>query len=155
MKVFFALLIVALSASHLPGQSLPQAHPYENQLRKLVAEFGEAFVKADVTSLERLLTDDYIHTNTSGTVLNKQQWLAYIQSRKAELETGKLTIDSYVNEDLKVQLHGNTAIVTGRSVTAGKRDGQPFVTRLRFTHLWVKSGKQWRRAAFHDSTIPQ
>ena len=44
------------------------------------------------------------------------------------------------NEDLAARVHGESAIVTGRNVARGKREGKPFITRLRFTRLWIKDG---------------
>lgn len=125
----------------------------EQQVQDAVARFGDAFVAADVAVLELLLSDDYIHTNSTGSVLNKQQWLEYIKSRRADLESGRLKMESYKNTDLRIRVYEEAAIVTGTNVAKGKREDKQFVTELRFTHLWVRQRGQWKRAAFHDSAI--
>ena len=158
MRSTIKLIFIAtalLFCSSIPGSGQTAAGADEEQVRAAVERFGKAFVEADVSALESLLSDDYIHVNGSGSVLNKQQWLEYIKSRKAELESGRLKIESYENDDLMIRIHGESAVVTGRNVAKGKRGGQTFTTRLRFTHLWIKEGGQWKRAAFHDSRISQ
>jgi ketosteroid isomerase-like protein len=123
------------------------------QIQDAVRRFSKAFVEADVAILDMLLSEDYIHTNSTGSVLNKQQWLEYIKNRRAELEAGRLEIESYENTDLRIRVHGESAIVTGNNVAKGKIEGKSFVTQLRFTHLWIRQSGQWKRVAFHDSSI--
>ena len=69
------------------------------------------------------------------------------------MESGKLKMESYENADVKIRVYGEVAIVTGRNVAKGKREGKPFITEVRFTHLWVRERGQWKRAAFHDSVL--
>jgi ketosteroid isomerase-like protein len=123
------------------------------QIEDAVARFSKAFVEADVSTLDALLSEDYVHTNSTGSVLNKRQWLEYIKTRRADLEAGRLVIESYENTDLRIRVHAESAIVTGSNVAKGKREGKPFVTELRFTHLWIRQSGQWKRAAFHDSPL--
>ncbi len=135
--------------------SFGQASRSEEEIRASLDRFFKAFVEADATTLEALLADDYVHTNSNGGTLNKTRWLDYIRTRNAELKSGRLRIDSYTNDDLKISVYGNTAVVTGRNQSRGAREGQAFSLELRFTHIWVKQAGQWRRAAFHDSAIQQ
>ena len=55
---------------------------------------------------------------------------------------------------MTIRWHGDAAVVSSQVVSEGSRDGQPFATRLQVTQVWVRSGGQWRRAAFHDSRLP-
>ena len=135
------------------GAQPPPADAQE-QVRSSVDRFGDAFLKADVDALDALLTDDYVHTNLSGTVLDKTRWLNYVKSREGEINSGKLKVDSYVNDGIVVRVYGDAAVVTGCNVTKGAREGQAFTTRLRFTQVRVKQSRRWRRAAFHDSALP-
>jgi ketosteroid isomerase-like protein len=132
----------------------PRGNTAEQEVKKFIERFSQAFVAADVAALTPLLAEEYVHTNSNGSTLGKPQWLAYIATRKAELASGRLVIESYVNDELRIQIYGATAVVTGRNVARGKREGQAFTMRLRFTHVWVKR-KKWQRAAFHDSAISQ
>ena len=91
-----------------------------------VAEFADAFKEADTGKLDEMIHPDYIHTNTGGGVVDRQKWLAWVTTRRAEILAGKLILTTYENRDLEVRMHGDVAIVTGLNVSAGVRDGTPF-----------------------------
>jgi ketosteroid isomerase-like protein len=126
-----------------------------DEVRAAVSEFGRAFVEAGVSVLEILLAEHYIHVNgRSGSVLNRNEWLSWVESRRKELNTGNLLINAHSVEDVQVQVYGEAAVVTGVVHSSGQRKGSMFTSRVRFTNLWVMQGGAWRRAAFHDSPLP-
>ena len=130
-----------------------------DSLRRLALEralnaFSVAFLRADENALDTLLADDYVHTNGgTGSVLDKARWLGYIRTRRAELASGRLRVDRYESIDVTIRWHGDAAVVSSQVESEGSRDGQSFATRLQVTQVWVRSGGQWRRAAFHDSPL--
>lgn len=124
-------------------------------VRAAVRRFGEAYVEADVAILESLLTHDYLHVNgNSGNVLTREEWLDWIASRREEIENGSLVVTKYVVDDVRVEIYGTAAVVTGTVDASGIRNEERFASRVRFTNLWVRSNRIWRRAAFHDSALP-
>jgi ketosteroid isomerase-like protein len=125
----------------------------EAEVLARVAEFSDAFVAADAERLGAMLTDDYLHSGPTGSILTKRAWLDWIVSRRAAIESGSFRFESYQNHDVRVRIYGNTAIVNGRNSATGRRDGEPFAWNIRFTHVWVRQDGRWRRAAFHDSRI--
>jgi len=86
-------------------------------------------------------------------VLDKTEWLAWIRTRRADLAAGTIRIDHYVNDEVRIRTYGRTAVVTGLNTTEGMQEDEPFRSQLRFTHVWVNQGNQWRRAAFHDTRV--
>jgi ketosteroid isomerase-like protein len=151
IAVFISLLLMASQ-----GPAIAQETSPEDEVRAAVAAFGRAFEKADVAFLETRLTNDYIHVNgRSGSVLNRDEWLKWLSSRQAELKSGELSITSYSVEDLKVQVYGEAAVATGIVRSSGQWGGTEFTSQVRFTNLWVMQGGEWRRAAFHDSPLPE
>ncbi len=121
-----------------------------------MASFGRAFVEADVPTLDALLADTYVHVNgSSGNVLNRNEWLTWVKTRQAELEAETLVVGDYRIEELEVVLFGEAAVVTGVAISSGIRNGDLFETRLRISNVWIFGGGAWRRAAFHDSPIPE
>jgi ketosteroid isomerase-like protein len=157
MKRIVTMVAVALAGA-LPAHAQADAGAgadAEREVREAVERFGRAFADADASALDPMLTKDYVHTNWDGAVLGKSGWLDYVRSRRAQLDSGTLRIDAHTTDDLKVRLYGDVAVVTGRNTTRGKRGGDAFETRIRFTHVWVKQDGSWRRAAFHDSTIAE
>ena len=118
-----------------------------------VQRFADAFRAADAETLAKLLAADYAHTNAGGAPLTREQWLAYIQKRRSDLQSGALTIAVYENRDLEVRVSNGAAVVTGTNHTEGVAAGRPFSTKLRFTQVWLRTGSGWVRWAFHDAPV--
>ncbi len=150
--VLSTCMIAALAQSFLFAADEHSKH--EQEVAAAFAQFAEAFVKADTVVLKNLLADDYVHTNASGSVPDKTRWLAFMKTRHEDLKSGKVRIDTYRNDDLRIRVYGNTAVVTGANTTIGYRDGREWKMNLRFTNVWVKREGRWLRAAFHDSHVP-
>jgi ketosteroid isomerase-like protein len=151
LAVFIPLILMVSSRPAMAQQA-----GREDEVRASVSAFGRAFVEADVSVLETLLAQDYIHVNgRSGSVLSRDEWLKWVESRRTELNSGKLMIDSYSVGDVKVQVYGEAAVVTGVVHSSGHREGALFTSGVRFTNVWVVQGGAWRRAAFHDSPLPE
>lgn len=149
--IIVAFIFFMLSHERLSAEETKK----EAELHRAVAEFSQAFVKADESRLGELLTENYLHINgNSGTVLDRNQWLSWIKTRKRQLEDGDLVVIDYRIEELKVVLHGETAVVTGLVSSSGIRSGVKFSSRIRFSNTWVLHDGRWRRAAFHDSPAP-
>jgi ketosteroid isomerase-like protein len=60
----------------------------------------------------------------------------------------------FENYDMKVRLHGDTAVVTGKTHTKGISSGKPFDLQFQFTDTFVKDGGHWRLLAGHVSKLP-
>jgi Domain of unknown function (DUF4440) len=151
--VAFALVLSTILAA-----SVSAAEPDSLQrlaLERALVAFNAAFARGDAPALDTLLTGDYLHTNGgTGSVLDKSRWLEYIRARRTELASGRLRVTRYEASAVTIRWHGAAAVVGCRVVSEGSRDGTPFAARLQVTQFWVRSGGQWRRAAFHDSPIP-
>jgi ketosteroid isomerase-like protein len=57
----------------------------------------------------------------------------------------------FENNDMKVRIHGDTAVVTGRRHTKGIAGGKPFDSKFQFTDTFVKDAGRWRLLAGHVS----
>ena len=158
MKKYLATVIlsctVCITAYGQTSGSNLKTEPIINEINERIKTFSNAFVRADTLVLSSLLTDEYIHTNTDGSVLSKHDWLAWVQTQYNALQEGGLRIDNYVNDSVDIKIYGsNTAVVTGLNISQGERDGKAFSTHIRFTHVWIRVDGHWRRAAFHDTRI--
>ena len=115
---------IAVAASTAAAQDTRTG--VEKDIRASVQALADAFLAADAERLSQMIHVDYVHTNTGGSVVNKEQWLAFIRSRRAELDSGALKISRYDNQDVEVRTHGRVAMVTGVSVSEGVRQGAQF-----------------------------
>ena len=128
----------------------------EAEVRAAVNAFGRAFVEADVPTLESFLSENYVHVNGgSGNVLNRDDWLKWMKSRRSEIEKGELVVDDYRIEDVRIALDGDTATVIGTVFSSVSRNGNSKTSKIRFSNIWLYREGVWRRAVFHDSPLPQ
>ena len=102
---------------------------------------------SDVSTLERLLAPEYIHTDVNGDVFTRARWLEYIKQKKNAQAVNDITF-----HDVHIQVAGSVAWVTGENVFSGPayatEKGAPGTRKLRFTQIWVKRDGTWQRAAF-------
>ena len=107
----------------------------EQTLMDLERQWSKASVTGDRKVVEALLAPDFVVIREDGSLQTRAEYLAAFQK-----------IDSADTTDMKVQVHGNAAVVTG--IASGKgRDpaGKPFEFKVRYAETFVKmpDGK-WR-----------
>lgn len=88
----------------------------EDQIRQMEIEWGDAFLRRDLDALDRLMTDEYILTDPLGSVRDKADSLAAI-------ETSEVLFESTESDNVTVRINGDTAVVTGRSTFRGRYKG--------------------------------
>jgi ketosteroid isomerase-like protein len=90
-----------------------------------------------------MLDEDFVITFEDGAVYGKTGYLSYCASTSVRVDLSEMP-------DMKIRIHGHTAIVTGSYHERGEANGQPFDYHDRFTDVWMKKedGK-WRRVASH------
>lgn len=115
--------------------------------------FNKAFANGNISILSGMLTENYTHTNGSAKAIYKTDWLAYLKKRSEELASGNLTVNNYEMDQIEIEMHKSTAIVTGRVKTSTVYNGESKENEYRVTHLWVHTNNSWKRAAFHDGKI--
>ncbi len=142
----FILLIIAF------GCSLKEAAPI-SELHKAIQTFNEAFVAGDTLVLADMITENYVHTNSSWKSFGKEKWLSYMVSRREKIDSGVLEVRTYEMDEYSIEQYENTAIVTARISSAGTENGIEFDKQFRVTNLWIYDGSRWLRAGFHDTPI--
>jgi ketosteroid isomerase-like protein len=118
----------------------------EQALMKIEQEFTGVLLKGDAAALERLLADTFTLTETDGTVRDKAGFVALIKS-------GELKFASLQTHDMKVQLYGDTAVVTYRVTEKVTLKGQDVSGEGRWTDVFVRQGGRWQLVASHGSRI--
>ena len=149
-RLFLPLLLLALFGC------VPAATNEEEELALLnetLSLFNQAFRDGNLAVLDSLTTDNYTHTNSSGKAFPKASWFSYLEKRSAQLASGELVMTRYELQEKEVKLHGSSAIITGKILTAGTNKGEPFERALRISNFWVKENGTWKRAGFHDTRI--
>ena len=141
--------ITAASAGPAAAEDDQEARAAEREVRALEAAMSEAIVKADLEAFDRLLADDFTHTNQSGKFRTKAQWLA-------NHKPGQSSYDAFPVDDLAVRIYGDTAVVTGRSTPKGRDSkGQPIAGQFRFLRVWARRDGRWQAVAFQGTRIAE
>lgn len=146
MKRILTILLLTVTATTVAfGQSTNKK--VEDEILKLSKELDQATDKADIATLDRLTTEDFVLTYTiPAKIFTKAQLKAVLPGSRG------FTIESSSEVEVKVQVYEGAAIVTGLRKEVRKRpDGSTSNFEGRFTDVWVKQGGKWLLAARHAS----
>jgi len=145
------ILLITLAASLTHAQARRKATPstrsVERQLIELERQLSDALVRQDAAVLDRLWSNDLVFTFPNGKVSNKAQRLA---GQKPSAQSAE---SSNSNDQVKVYLYGNTAVVTVLSTWKGKAGTQEYSDQYQTTHVWAKQQGRWRLVAAHVSQV--
>ncbi len=140
--IYAAILIVAL-LSFGRQQSVAQGADgaAEQEVRQAIKKYREALLQRDAAALEQIWADDYTFTNGAGETHSKAQ-------RLANLKSGATSLDSISQEEeMKVRVHGNVAVATGRVTIKGQYSGKQASGQYRSINVWVKGATGWQLVA--------
>jgi ketosteroid isomerase-like protein len=147
------LLLAACTPGFVPSaqaKSVPILHREDKlhkEIENLEAEWRAALVQNDVTTVSRLLADDYLGINPNGTLETKADALAQQRS-------GTMKISSIEPENQKVRVYGDTAVVTSKVQVEG-HDGERDISGLyHYTRVYSRRDGQWKVVSFEASRIP-
>ena len=148
-RICFTSVLVLGVAATLTSPALMAGDPVLEAVQRL----GTAYRDGDVETLESLITDQYVHTNSSSKPIDREAWLGWVANRAKAIDEGRLRVLEYDTSGVTVLRHGDTAIVTGLNRTVREHDGRREESAVRFTMVWVKTDEGWKRAAFQDCRV--
>ena len=151
--ILVSALLIIVAAAPASAQSTSKAalskRSVERHLIELERQLSDALVREDAAVLDRLWSNDLVFTFPNGKVSNKTERLAgqkpAAQPSQSESETS--------NDEVKVYLYGNTAVVTVLSTWSGKENNQAYSSQFQATHVWVKQKGRWQLVAAHVSPV--
>jgi ketosteroid isomerase-like protein len=120
----------------------------EEELLEAEQRFTDAVLRGDVEALERITSEDWVIIGADGRVMTRAAFLGVTAS-------GALLHSTMSFDEPRIRVHGDTAIVTTRSTTAGTFQGEPFSAKERSTDVFVRDGGQWRCVLTHLTTIAE
>ena len=129
------------------------AHPAHAQdkdtaaLLKLEQDWAEAVARHDAAFIERVEDDAYVYTDAAGNVGHKADDLATARA-------GDVKIDTFKLGNLKVQVHGNAAVVTGETTLTGSDHGGALNGTFRWTDTFVRRADgSWQAVASQATSV--
>jgi len=139
------LVVLAFGASIF---AQTQTESVEQELIKLVNDWMNAEVKADLAFIDRILAEDWEVTDPAGAVWTKAQFLA---GRKS----GEGVVISFVLDNVKARVYGDAAVVTGRMTSQQAFKGQDISGQYQCTDTFIKKDGRRQCVATHISRIAQ
>ncbi len=118
----------------------------QQTLLQLERDWEQANAKNDTAALERILAPEFVSTDSEGRLTTRDQ---FFMRRKS----GQVTFNTYTQDDYKVSVIGDTAIVTGRSTYKGARDGKALSEQVRWTDVFVRRNGGWQAVTTHSSRV--
>ena len=144
MKITAVFALMFLTSLML---ALAQESDEANAVLQTERDLATAYVKGDANGIAQGVMEDYTLTNSMGKVTTRADDIAEAKKNHPKYEI-------FENYDMKVRLHGDTAVVTGKTHTKGVSGGKPFDFQFQFTDTLVKDGGRWRLLAGHVSKLP-
>ena len=141
-KIILGFCILAIAA--LPGAAVLRAQNPIAELKKLDEQRMKSISEADMTAVGALIADDYVHVHANGQVMNKSEYLAFLEKNPRK---------SYREPDapLVIHVYGDTAIMVGTQMNKTEK-GQP--TPFTLTLVWHKSGGTWKQVGAAYTPVP-
>jgi uncharacterized protein DUF4440 len=143
--IFAAALAVWLAlAAAVSAQTTDRTNP--QSLITLEKAWNEAFYLKEVSFLERVLADEFIATYEDGSQGDKAKEIALTKEFNQQ-------VDSARQEDFKVKLYGDTAVVWFTLHLVGPRQGQPVEVDLRYVDVFVWRADRWQCVSSHSTKV--
>jgi len=136
----FGLGLLAALAVPLCAQDKSDA----DYIRSLELKWTESYKERQVAMLASLLANDFVITIEDGSTYSKTGYISHSAEPSVHVEVAEMS-------ELKVRMHGNTAVVTGAYHEKGTDNGKPYEYHDRLTDVWMKTGGKWQVVASHYS----
>ena len=117
------------------------------EIERLESEWRQALIQNDVTTVNRLLSDDYLGVNANGTLETKADALALRRS-------GVVKISTIDPDNVKVHVYGDTAVVTSRVSVAGRDGDRDISGTYHYTRVYSFRSGEWKIVSFEASRLP-
>jgi ketosteroid isomerase-like protein len=144
-RLFVAMLLTILLV--VPFGAPPATAQGSDAAAKILAlknKWNTAYQQRDVAAMSSILADDFIITVEDGNTYSKSGYIAHAGDTRTKVEVSELL-------DMKVRLHGNTAVVTGQYHEVGTEKGKRYEYHDRLTDTWMFLDGRWQVIASHYS----
>jgi ketosteroid isomerase-like protein len=116
-------------------------------LRGLEDRRFKAMIDADMAALDQLLADSLVYTHSYGGSDSKASYLDGIRSKKWVYRKIERPVEN-------IQVHGDCAVITGRSRIELIAEGKPKTLNSAYTNVWIKGPKGWQMVAWQSTPLP-
>jgi len=141
VSLLFAASLAVWALNFAAAQNKPD--PASSKIFVFENKWNAAYKRGDIATMNSLLADDFIITVEDGSTFSKSGYIA-LNGSTVHVEISEMS-------DLRVRMHGKTAVVTGAYHEKGTSKGKPYEYRDRFTDVWMNLNGTWQVIASHYS----
>ena len=116
----------------------------EQTIARVEREWTDAIARKDVATIDRIVADDFVATQSNGQRLTKAAHIA-------EVKGGIYDVSSVRLDDVGVRVLGDVAIVTYTQVEKSRYQGRDNSGRYLYTDVFAKRRAGWQVVAEHAS----
>ena len=122
----------------------------EQALLDLEYQWAKAYVSVNADQLASILSPDYIQTNTRARVTDREEEVA-------DLRKGTFRYEKFETTEMKVQIYGEAAVVTGLIAAKGtdKASGKTIEGQMRMTDTFIRQNGKWLVVASQTTRVPE
>jgi putative membrane protein len=139
-----AVVVLLLPAPAAPQTTAPDAA----ELTALLKQFLDGASRSDPAVHERFWAEDLVYTSAAGRRKGKADILRELRSAPPPA-----VATTYGAEDVRIQQHGDAAIVAFRLVGTTQKDGQAEVARYLNTGTFLKRQGKWQAVAWQATRM--
>jgi len=140
-QLCIALVVCVLAAAPV---SVRAQQDESSAIRALEMKWAEAYRLHHLDVLSSLIAEDYVITFEDGSVRSKIGVMSYLSDPSHQVAVSEFL-------DLKIRMHGDTAVATGAYHERGESDGKSYDYNDRMTDVWMKNQGSWKLIASHYS----
>ena len=147
--------ILAVSAGLPCDRAEAALHPRKEhkrdsrrELENVEEQWRTAQLAGDVSTMDKLLAEDYFGISVSGQLNNKMQQLDRLKNRT-------LVISKLEVSDMKIKLVSRVGIVTSLAEIEGTNEGEPLKGKYRYTRVYKRyPDGSWKITNFEVTRVP-
>lgn len=138
-------LLLCLTAG---GHSQASDSDDASRIMSLETIWNEAELHQDVRAVDHVLAEKFVYVDIDGTRQTKSEFLETIKTRPEHIDS-----IGFEPASTRVDVYGNSAVVTGTYHERGTMHGKAYSRRGRFTDTWIKQGSAWICVASQATTV--
>lgn len=152
------LLLLVLTSLAINSSFCQIYNSFSDKDRKIIMEIKRLMdyelklvLNQDTTAMDHFYPDDMAVTNPFNQFIDKQKVMERVKSNIIKYISYEKKVDHFHVEG------GNTVVVIGKEIVvptsdANRSDAGKTVNR-RFTEVWMKRGKEWKKVVRHANNV--